>query len=88
MASWDDPNAWGREHRRLARSALKHLNTALKMGDVKGSESWSVVYSRHSREALNLMQFKRLVILDTDGLAGAKVQAQPGAAQQARSPPQ
>ena len=83
MASWDDPNPWGRENRRLAKSALRHLTNAIKVGNAESAQAWSIVYARHSREALSFMQFKRLVILDTDGMVGAKVPPQQRAPQTA-----
>lgn len=79
--TWDSPDLWGREHRRLARSAYKHAYAALKAGNVESAAAWSAVYCRHSREILGFMQFKRLVILDTDGLAGAKIPEQQAAAE-------
>jgi hypothetical protein len=84
MTSWDDPNAWGREHRRLARSAFKHAEKAAKLGAVESASAWSVVYARHSKEALALMQFKRLMELDLDGVHRPSISREEKAALQSR----
>ncbi len=72
-SAWDNPDWWGRRHRRLAKSAEEHLLRALDRGDLSSSDAWSQVFSRHSREAVKLMEFKRLVMLDV-GLSRASLQ--------------
>ncbi len=37
---------------------------SLERGDVRSSDAWSQVFSRHSKEAVKLMEFKRRVLLD------------------------
>jgi hypothetical protein len=62
--AWDNPDWWGRQHKRLAKGAEEHMIKGLKRGDVSSSEAWSQVFSRHSKEAVKLMEFKRRVLLD------------------------
>lgn len=62
--AWDNPDWWGRQHKRLAKSAEEHMMKSLRRGDVRSSDAWSQVFSRHSKEAVKLMEFKRRVLLD------------------------
>ncbi|MGP8057689.1 MAG: hypothetical protein ACLP9K_08850 [Nitrososphaerales archaeon] len=62
--AWDNPDWWGRQHKRLAKAAEEHMIKSLKRGDVRSSDAWSQVFSRHSKEAVKLMEFKRRVLLD------------------------
>lgn len=62
--AWDNPGWWGRQHKRLAKAAEEHMLRSLRRGDVRSSEAWSQVFSRHSKEAVKLMEFKRRVLLD------------------------
>jgi hypothetical protein len=62
--AWDNPDWWGRHHKRLARAAEEHLIKCLKRGDIGSADAWSQVFSRHSKEAVKLMEFKRRMLLD------------------------
>jgi len=62
--AWYNPDWWGRQHKRLAKAAEEHTLKSLKRGDVRSVDAWSQVFSRHSKEAVKLMEFKRRVLLD------------------------
>lgn len=68
-------------HKQVCKAAKTNLNRALKAGDKDGVMAWSIVLSRHTRDILGLMQFKRLVLLDTDGLVGSKISSGQGTPQ-------
>lgn len=62
--AWDNPDWWGRQHKRLAKAAEEHMIKSIKRGDARSLDAWSQVFSRHSKEAVKLMEFKRRVLLD------------------------
>lgn len=62
--AWDNPDWWGRQHKRLAKAAEAHMAKSLERGDVRSSDAWSQVFARHSKEVVKLMEFKRKVLVD------------------------
>ncbi|MGP8057708.1 MAG: hypothetical protein ACLP9K_08945 [Nitrososphaerales archaeon] len=45
---------------------------SLRQGDLSSSDAWSQVFSRHSKEAVKLMEFKWKVLLDVKGPKGIR----------------
>jgi hypothetical protein len=67
-AAWDDPNVPGKAHRTQINRATTELKRAYKEKNLSNYLAWSMVLSRHTRDLVMLMQFKRSVILDVDKL--------------------
>jgi hypothetical protein len=62
MYAWDDIDVWGRECRRLARSAYAHLKKEDK--DSSSFEAWSRCYERHAHRATELMKLKHQILTE------------------------
>ena len=68
--SWDFPDTVGRVHKQMIRLARTYIRRAEKAADQNAIMAWSVVLSRHTRDLVILMDFKRKVMLDLERVPG------------------